>query len=71
MTKEQTIINNLKGMSVNKLIDLWNETDKKEVTPEVARVRGWLLDAMEAKNPEAFDAWMEDYESIPEKHFLK
>ena len=70
MTKEQIIVNNLKGMSEKKLVELWNEVDKKEVNLEVAKVRGWLMEALEAKNPEAFDAWMEDYESIPEKHFL-
>ena len=60
MKKEQTIIKSLKAMSLGKLIELWNELDKKEMTVEVGKVRGWLMDALEAKNPEAFDNWIEN-----------
>ncbi|MDP4117684.1 MAG: hypothetical protein Q8873_00625 [Bacillota bacterium] len=63
MTKtefNQKAINMLKGLSITKLIELWNLADKMELTEEVVKTRGWLMDALEAKNPEAFNKWIEN-----------
>ena len=32
---------------------------------EIAMVRGWLMDELEKRNAEAFDAWMFSDESLP------
>lgn len=41
-------------------------------TEEEAMVRGWIMDDLERRNPEAFEAWIddEDWEASPRKHFL-
>ena len=38
---------------------------------EVAIVRGWLMDELEKRDPEAFDAWMddEDIDATPRTYF--
>jgi hypothetical protein len=53
----------LKKMTIQKLIELWNETSKQELTSELAMVRGWIMDALEFKNPEAFDKWVDNCQS--------
>jgi len=68
------VIDNLKTLSTKRLLELWDETERRHeaegMTIELADVRGWIMDALNAKNPTAFDAWMEDYDSEPYKHFL-
>lgn len=68
------VINNLKTLPTKQLLELWDETDRKHeaegMTSDLADVRGWIMEALEAKNPTAFDAWMEDYDSHPSQHFL-
>lgn len=41
-------------------------------TAEEAMVRGWIMDDLERRNPQAFEAWLddEDWECSPRKHFL-
>lgn len=43
------------------------------ITAEEVMVRGWIMDELEARDQEAFDAWIddEDFEASPRKHFLK
>ena len=48
----------LSRMSLERLVDLFEETTNKK-DPNIPTVRGWLMDAIEAKNPEGFDAWLE------------
>ncbi len=66
--KERATIEMMKGIKTNKLIELWKEADKHEITEEVARVRGWIMEALESKNKEAFNNWMEAGDE-PEAHF--
>lgn len=50
----------LKSSSTEKLLDLWEATDALDINkPEVPVVRGWLMDEIERRNPEGFDAWIE------------
>ena len=68
--KEQAAINTLKGMKVERLLNLWQETEKTEMNLETARVREWLMTALETKSPAAFEAWMLDEQDRgPEAHF--
>lgn len=45
-------------MSLEKLVDLFEMTTNSK-DPHIPTVRGWLMDAIEAKNPEGFDSWLE------------
>jgi hypothetical protein len=54
MTPEQ-----LYKCSTKQLIDLWNETEKRMISLELAKVRGWIMDALEAKDSIAFEKWLE------------
>lgn len=40
------------------LLEEWELTSKIN-TPEVATVRGWLMDELESRNPEAFEKWLD------------
>lgn len=48
----------LKNSSLAKLLDLWELTTALQ-GPQVPTVRGWLMDEIERRNPEGFDAWMD------------
>ena len=52
---------NLKGLSLEKLLELWDEVSKKKTTVEVAEVRGWILEAIEDKNPEGFNEYLDGF----------
>ena len=36
---------------------------------EVYTVRGWIMDELEKRNPEAFDKWIDSNEDSPKKFF--
>lgn len=63
MTREQIelqAVNTLKRCSIEKLLDLFAETDKRKITTEVAMTRGWIMDALEAKmTADQFDKWLD------------
>lgn len=63
----------LNKMSVVDLVAQWEAVSKMEVTTEIATVRGWLMDALEDKNPEAFDKYLDDENCADEdlrKYFI-
>lgn len=64
--KERTIQHQINQMSIIKLIELWEETEKQVMSIELAKVREWLMNALEAKNPEAYNRWMESEYTKPE-----
>lgn len=41
------------------LVTDFENTESMEITPEVALVRGWIMDELEARDPEAFNAWLD------------
>ena len=47
------------------------ETTEKINMPEIYRVRGWLMDELEKRNGEAFEAWIDSNEESPRKYFVK
>lgn len=53
MTRES-----LMKFSLSRLVDLFEATTSM-VDPMIATVRGWLMDAIEEKNPEGFNAWLD------------
>lgn len=60
MTKES-----LKAMSIEKLVELFEATTNMK-DAMIATVRGWLMDAIEEKNPEGFDAWLDSENNTDE-----
>ena len=38
--------------------------------PETSIVRGWYMDELEKRNPEAFDKWLDAYTESPREYFL-
>lgn len=54
-------INLLKGFSLEELVKQFELTTNNN-KEGIADVRGWLMDAIEEKNPIGFDKWLEiDY----------
>lgn len=51
----------LSNATLGDLLDEWELTTHID-DPEIFTVRGWLMDELEKRNPEAFDAWLESEE---------
>lgn len=64
----------IKKQSMEKIIEQYELTEKMEMSLELARVRGWLADEMEERNPEAYDRWLDymdiDFNAGPREFFL-
>ena len=58
----------LKNSSLEKLLDLWELVDTLK-GPHVPTVRGWLMDEIERRNPDGFDAWLD--QDSPEDQDLR
>ena len=59
----------MKGRTTTQLIDDLILTGKQmdatrdaEKRTNLATVRGWIMDELEERNPEAYDAWIESYD---------
>lgn len=62
MTKqEQKAREMLANATLGDLLDEWELTTNSN-DPEIATVRGWLMDELESRNPEAFDKWLDQDE---------
>ena len=57
--QEQKAKRTLRRCSIKQLAALWAETNKNTYEKEVFTVRGWIMEVLEAKNPVAFDKWIE------------
>lgn len=64
--KEILIITKLVKLPVEKLVDLWEETEKHFISVELAETRGWIMSALSLKNPTAYDKWMSAEYTTPE-----
>jgi hypothetical protein len=57
-------------LNMEQLIESFELTDTRN-DKEVPTVRGWMMDEMERRNPEAFEAWLNGDAKIPaRKYFL-
>lgn len=63
-----TALEMLKTYSLEKLVELWDLTENMN-GPEVPVVRGWLMDEIEKRNPDGFDAWLD--QDFPEDKDLR
>lgn len=49
----------VKAMSDNQLLTVWESTENQR-TRESSIIRGWLMDEIERRYPDAFDAWLDN-----------
>ena len=69
MTKQESIARGtLENSSTEKLLDLWDLTAAMN-GPHVATVRAWLMDEIAQRNPDGFDAWLN--QDAPEDQDLR
>lgn len=45
-------------------------TETMPMTQELAIARGWIMDELEERNPEAFNAWMDGNEASPRAFYI-
>lgn len=62
MTKREQINNKamkiLKQRTTRQLLDLWEMTTTNN-DPHIPTVRGWIMDELSSRFPEAFDKWLD------------
>ena len=51
------------------LIDDFELTEALPMSPELPTVRGWIMDELENRNPDAFWAWIESDSHSPRAFF--
>lgn len=54
--------------STQQLLDLFDLTEIMN-NQNIPTVRGWIMDELEKRNPEAFDAWMDSEDNTPRRFF--
>ena len=57
--------------SLETLVDLWEATEAAPLTPGLPIVRGWLMDELERRNLEGFNAWLEHEPALEDKDLRK
>lgn len=69
MTKQEKAAREmLANATLGDLLDEWELTTNMNDS-EISTVRGWLMDELESRNPEAFDKWLDQDE--PEDNQLR
>lgn len=69
MTKQEKAAREmLANSTLGDLLDEWELTSNIN-DPKIAIVRGWLMDELESRNPEAFNAWLD--QDAPEDNRLR
>jgi hypothetical protein len=61
--------------TTTELIEMFEETNyrqsaKTDDFEAVAMVRGWIMDQLEARNPQAFEAWLDSTEDSPARFYV-
>lgn len=54
--------------STQQLLDLFDLTEIMN-DQNIPTVRGWIMEELEKRNPEAFDAWMDSDDNTPRRFF--
>jgi len=54
--------------STQQLLDLFDLTEIMN-NQNIPTVRGWIMDELEKRNPQAFDAWMDSDDNTPRRFF--
>ena len=58
-----------KAQTLENLVEAFELTDGIH-NLDVSTVRGWLMAELEARNPEAFEKWLDSNEDSPRKFYL-
>lgn len=69
MTAEQRARKLIASRTMEQLITNFEITETLNGS-EVPMVRGWIMDELEKRDPEAFDKWLDSYVDSPRKFFL-
>ena len=72
MTKEAATAAAKAKLSARKTADLIRDfelTEAMPMTPELPVVRGWIMEELESRNPDAFWAWVESDSDSPRAFF--
>ena len=69
--KTKSLLGELSEKPLDQVLQIWSllplfEEGNQE---EIPMVRGWLMDELESRNQEAFDAWIDSCEDSPERFF--
>ena len=56
--QEETANHMLSKFSVKQLCEQWEETNRLEITIELAKVRGWLQNELEKRDQVKFEDWI-------------
>ena len=63
----------INGLSYNELMVQWRLTSVMNMMPELASVRGWIMDEIERRFPNGYSKWLE--QDAPEDddliHYVK
>lgn len=62
----------IEALATEQICEAFEQTNSMK-GDHVPTLRGWLMDALEDRNPEAFDAWMDSEPSFADtpSHFFK
>jgi hypothetical protein len=55
--------------TTEELVTDFEVTNSTKMTVELSMVRGWLMDELEARNPDAFWAWIDSKDDSPRNYF--
>jgi hypothetical protein len=67
--QEKTARRTLSRCTVSQLAKLWEETNNNTTSKDIWTVRGWIMDALQAKNPQAFDKWIDSDSDSPLQYY--
>ena len=72
MNKQTAALDLLRSRSNADLLAIWEDTEHQVTTQETYVIRRWVMEIMQERDPDGFDAWMdnEDYTNDGPEHFL-
>lgn len=56
------------GRSTEQLVTMFEMTETMD-GENIPTVRGWIMDELERRDPEAFDKWLDSMEDSPRKFY--
>lgn len=56
------------GRSTEQLVTMFEMTETMD-GENIITVRGWIMDELERRDPEAFDKWLDSMEDSPRKFY--
>ena len=59
MTATEKATAKIASLTAEQLFGAWEYTQYSHIEPETSITRGWLMDEIEKRYPEGFDAWLD------------